>query len=136
MLSHFGVIDKMTVAPVRQNEPVLAMEFVVVSVWERSADDRADEDFEFEVLFHLPDDNTIPASSSAFRFERERHRILVNFKGFLPFASESPGKLVVENRIRRKGHTDWWSQNYSILVAFPSQDENRQEQAQTEATSG
>ena len=86
-----------------------------IAVWSREPAD-TDKEFESEVILRTPDGEETVMASTTFGFSEGQNlqRIFLNFAG-IPWM-DSPGVLVVENRVRRAGNKRWKSQSYPILV--------------------
>ena len=126
LLSLFRIIEKLQVAHIPFPQlPQGAQAFLiekdpmhVVAAWMKNAADDPNDEYEFEMSMMVPGGQEFQLGSGVFQFDANRpvHRFTVAIRGQIPF--KQAGILIIENRIRKKGYTDWMRQDYPVVIDF------------------
>jgi hypothetical protein len=127
LLSVFNIIERVEVKaqakPTDEPKDVVLVEmlsFAVTAVWRRTEDDADGDEYDSEMVLHLPgpEDKKLTKDTGPFTLgplDKPLQRITLLVK--MPMIKAS-GKLVAESRIRKKGTDDWLSQTYVLPVIF------------------
>jgi hypothetical protein len=119
--SHFNVYDRLEIFPriTGSGGPIVGptLPLRITAVW-MPEDADLGADYECELRIFLPPHQTEwTAYSGRFQFESGVPRKRFTFN--VPYIMfNGPGQLLVENRIRKLGESDWLTQNYPIDVVF------------------
>jgi len=95
----------------------------VCSVWRRTEEDGAGQDYEFEAWLYVPPNGTkITASRGVFKFEQQHCRINIVVNGLV---FRSGGVFRAEVKIRPAGGDEfaWIAQEYEVTVDYHGKDE-------------
>ena len=117
MLSYFNIVESLilTTPPPGQVRP---FRFRVFGVWSREDGDEVTQDYETQFVVFMPPEGTEVAltqvSPVLLPLNADILKVYALYDNLLPF--KSGGQMVIENRVRRKGDTQWKAMQYPIKV--------------------
>ena len=128
MATHVNVVEKFAIKEERSPEPLPNVQYAVpnlpiakmilTAVWAREAGDSESDEFEFEVLIHKPEDESITLQKGEFSFPPGLSYFRIDsgiiFTTHTKF--KKGGTVVLENRIKKRGSDEWKSQEFPIEI--------------------
>jgi len=133
LASHINVIDRLTIGHLKPpsvpdgvklailQQPIVQM--VLTAVWIKDDNDSESDEFEYETIIRKPNAEPLISHTGEFRFLKRYYRIDSGITFTTGTQFPSSGEMILENRIRKRGTTDWLAQAFSFELEVNRQSE-------------